>query len=89
MKKVILAACLVFTLALLGACGSTEKTASNDSKKSEAAKMKEVTKGKLAAADYDKLYSDPKKYKGYEVELTGKIFNEPEKDDKGTYPNVG
>jgi hypothetical protein len=85
MKKVILAACLVFTLTLLGACGSTEKTASNDSKKSEAAKTKEVTKGKLAAVDYDKLYSDPKKYKGYEVELTGKIFNEPEKDDKGTY----
>ncbi|MFB3170054.1 DUF4352 domain-containing protein [Neobacillus sp. 179-C4.2 HS] len=45
----------------------------------------EKTKGKLKAEDYEKLYSDPKKYKGFEVEITGKVFSEPEKDEDGTY----
>jgi hypothetical protein len=84
MKKAALALCLASTLVLLGACGSssTDKVASSNT---NAAKTKEVSKGKLAAGDYDKLYSDPKKYKGYEVEMTGKVFREPEKDDNGIY----
>ena len=43
------------------------------------------SKGRLDEEDYDKLYSHPKKYKGFEVELTGQIFSEPEKDGDGTY----
>lgn len=84
MKKITLAICVIFALVLLGACSDTTKSSSNASKKSEEVK----TKGKLKAEDYVKLYSDPKKYKGYEVELTGKVFTEPEKDDKGTYIQI-
>lgn len=83
-KKIISVICLVFTLSLLGACSDTEKSSSGDSKSSEEA----TTKGKLKAEDYEKLYSDPEKYKGYEVELTGKVFSEPEKDDNGTYIQI-
>ena len=66
---------------VMGACSDTENASSTDSGKSEEAE----TKGKLKAEDYEKLYSDPKSYKGYEVELTGQIFSEPEKDEDGTY----
>lgn len=78
MKKITFIAVLVLLMAMLGACGGkTEKSPSSaDGNK---------TKGALKTEDYDKLYTDPKKYKGYEVELTGQIFTEPEKDDDGTY----
>jgi hypothetical protein len=87
MKKAALALCLVSSMVLVGACGSTgiEKVASSNTK---AVKTKEVTKGKLAAEDFDKLYGNPKQYKGYEVEMTGKVFTEPEKDNSGTYFQV-
>jgi hypothetical protein len=81
MKKIAIAVCLLFTIALMGACSNDQKSSSNESNKSEEVKVK----GKIQAEDFEKLYSDPIKYKGYEVELTGSIFNEPEKDDDGTY----
>lgn len=81
MKKIIIATCLILIIAVLGACSDTESSSSNVSKKSEEVK----TKGKLKAEDYEKLYSDPKKYKGFEVEITGIVFSEPEKDEDGTY----
>lgn len=81
MKRLIFAICIILTMVVMGACSDTESASSTDSGKSEEAE----TKGKLKAEDYEKLYSDPKSYKGYEVELTGQIFNEPEKDEDGTY----
>jgi len=81
MKKVSIAFFLVLLIAILGACGGADNASSSDSKASD----KKETKGALKAEDYDKLYSEPKKYKGYEVELTGQIFAEPEKDDEATY----
>ncbi|WP_214885517.1 MULTISPECIES: DUF4352 domain-containing protein [unclassified Exiguobacterium] len=81
MKKLILFTCLSFVIVILGACGDSESSTSKDSNASE-----EVSnKGKLKAEDYEKLYSDPEKYIGYEVELTGQVFTEPEKDSDGTY----
>lgn len=80
-KKIVVAASLIFTTVILGACGDNESSSSNVNEKTEEVK----TKGKLDTEDYEKLYSDPKKYKGYEVEITGKVFAEPEKDEKGTY----
>lgn len=79
MKRISLITFFVLLMGILGACGGTDKSTEtgdeNDNK----------TKGVLKAEEHDKMYSDPKKYKGYEVELTGKIFSDPEKDDDGTY----
>lgn len=81
MKKLILFTCLSVVIVILGACGDSESSTSKDSNASE-----EVSnKGKLKTEDYEKLYSDPEKYIGYEVELTGQVFTEPEKDSDGTY----
>lgn len=77
MKKTALVIFLVLLIGILAACGGTEK--------SQRSIENNKTKGSLKAEDYDKLYSDPKQYKGYEIELTGQIFTEPEKDDRGTY----
>lgn len=81
MRKVIMIACLTLVMSMLGACGDTENSTSDDNKQSENVK----SKGKLKEEDYEKLYSDPEKYKGYEIEITGRVFTEPEKDEDGTY----
>ncbi|WP_214848573.1 DUF4352 domain-containing protein [Exiguobacterium sp. s193] len=83
MRKLMILFCLIVATVMLGACGDSESSSSNseNAKKTEDIK----TKGKLKEEDYEKLYSDPKKYKGYELEITGKVFAEPEKDEKGTY----
>lgn len=83
MRKLMILFCLIVATVTLGACGDNESSSSNseNAKKTEDIK----TKGKLKEEDYEKLYSDPKKYKGYELEITGKVFAEPEKDEKGTY----
>ncbi|MFK3986864.1 hypothetical protein [Exiguobacterium mexicanum] len=44
-----------------------------------------TSKGKISDKDVVKIYSDPEKYKGYEVELLGRVFTDPEKDDEATY----
>lgn len=77
---------LIVATVILVACGDSESSSSNskDTKKTENVK----TKGKLKEEDYEKLYSDPKKYKGYELEITGKVFAEPEQDEKGTYIQI-
>lgn len=82
MKKIILTLCFILLTVTVGACSDTEKSSTSSNSNNSA---EEETKGKLKEEDYDKLYSDPKKYKGYEVELTGQVFTEPEKDDEGTY----
>lgn len=86
MRKLMILVSLIIATVMLGACSDNESSSSNskDVKKSESVK----TKGKLNEEDYEKLYSDPKKYKGYELEITGKVFAEPEKDEKGTYIQV-
>lgn len=42
----------------------------------------------LTDKEFETMYSDPKKYKGAAVEFFGRVFVEPEKDDKGTYLQV-
>lgn len=85
MRKLFLGISIILIFTLMGACSDSEKVSSS---KSESKKSEVVRKGKLNEDDYDKLYSNPKKYKGYEVELTGQIFTEPEKDDDGTYIQI-
>lgn len=83
MKKLIVIISLVFSTMILGACSDSDNESSSSSTNKKAEKIN--AKGKLKEEDYEKLYSNPKKYKGYELEITGKVFAEPEKDEDGTY----
>lgn len=69
----------------LAACGSGEgeKTEVSASNKSEETAKKTISDGDIA-----KLYTSPKKYKGYSYSFVGKVFITPEKDDKGIYLQV-
>lgn len=60
------------------ACGSND---SKDDKESEKSSKKEYVDEK----DISKVYSNPDKYKGKYIKLTGKVFMPPEKDDDGVY----
>lgn len=62
------------------ACGA-EETSGTVSKKNKITEAK----GVVSEEDIDKMYSNPKQFKDYEVELTGIVFNEPEADEDGVY----
>lgn len=72
----------VFIVLLLAACGDSEATnnESNDSN-SEA-------NGVVTEEDFNDMYHHPKDYKGYEVEFTGQVFFDPERDDSSVYLQV-
>lgn len=70
---------IVFSLVLV-ACGSD--TQPSDSKDSGGKSSKEEI---LTEQDFEKMYSDPEKYKGSTVEFYARVFVEPEKDEDGTY----
>lgn len=76
----------LFVVLLLAACGESGSTneASVEANEETEANSKEV----LAEEDFDKMYSNPKEYKGYEVEFTGQVFVDPERDDSGVYLQV-
>ncbi|WP_242069103.1 DUF4352 domain-containing protein [Cytobacillus firmus] len=79
---------LVFMLLFsLTACGSESTSGSSEEKTKT--KDEEKSSGKLLTKEeFEKMYSDPKKYKGSKVEFYAKVFVEPEKDDDGTYLQV-
>ncbi len=83
MKKKVSILMMSLLFLFLTACGSEE-----GSNNSGSSKEKSSSKGELATEDYDKMYSDPKKYKGYEVEQVGTVFTEPEFDEDGVYLQV-
>lgn len=87
MVKKLFGIFVAFSLLLtLTACGSDSET--TGSKSDDASKETSNLKGVVAPEDFDKMYSDPASYKGYEVEFTGKVFVDPEKDADGTYLQV-
>ena len=76
----------LFVVLLLAACGESGSMneASVEANEETEANSKEV----LAEEDFDKMYSNPKEYKGYEVEFTGQVFVDPERDDSSVYLQV-
>jgi hypothetical protein len=82
MKKSILAVGLS-AIMLLSACSGTED-ASSEGQTTEENK----SKGTIAPEDFDKMYSDPSSYKDYDIEFTGKVFTEPERDETHTYLQI-
>lgn len=72
---------MLFAFSLLVACGagdSNEKTSESEKQSGEV----------LAEEDYGKMYTEPKKFKGYEVTQSGKVFTEPEYDEDGVYLQI-
>ncbi|MEI3611871.1 DUF4352 domain-containing protein [Pseudogracilibacillus sp. SO30301A] len=70
---------------VLSACGSDDSTSSSSAEKNEEEKS---VKGVIEPEQFDTMYSDPKAYKGYEVEFTGQVFTEPERDEDAVYLQV-
>lgn len=72
MKRVLsLLLCVGLCLGLAGCGGSDKKTPAK--------------KEYVSEKDLKKVYSDPEKYVGKYVKLTGKVFTSPEKDDDAVY----
>lgn len=78
MKKLFTALMCVMMFSVLTGCGNNESSDKSDSEKTE---QKEY----VDEADIAKVYSDPSKYEGKFIKLTGKVFTPPEKDDDGVY----
>lgn len=80
---VLLIAIGVFVLA---SCGETSTVNSNDSNSGEQATDGQNSgKKQLSKEEFEKIFSDPKKYKGSSVDFFARIFVEPERDEDGTY----
>ncbi|MFJ8260257.1 DUF4352 domain-containing protein [Peribacillus asahii] len=83
MKKLLGLSIIFILLFALAACSSSEDTSSQEKAKKDESNGKLLTK-----EEFNKMYSDPKKYKGSKVDFYAKVFIEPEKDDDGTYLQV-
>src|SRR5690606_29873495 len=72
---------LLVLLLLVGlvACGSDNTSSDNG---------RGDNKGPIPAEELEKMYGDPKKYKGREVEFYARVFVEPERDSDGVYLQV-
>ena len=69
----------VMAMSMVAGCGSTD---GGDSKPKE---KKEAVKEYIDEADYDELYTNPDKFKGKYVKISGQVFSEPERDGEDIY----
>jgi hypothetical protein len=83
LKKLLLIVVISAFAVFSAACSSD--SASSDGEKNTKETKKEESGKLLSPSEFDKMFSDPKKYKGSKVEFYAKVFVEPEKDDDGTY----
>jgi hypothetical protein len=85
LKKVILVlgimVTMIFAVGLMG-CGSGGSKQTNGNSSSEETKKNTTL---LSKDEFKQMYSDPDKFKDRKVDFYAKIFQEPEKDEKGTY----
>lgn len=86
MKKLLFSMALILVLGL-AACNSDEGKVNNSetNKTSEKSVTAEKSNKTIEDGDVAKLYTSPKKFKGYNYSFTGKIFTTPEKDDDAVY----
>ncbi|RYG72469.1 DUF4352 domain-containing protein [Lentibacillus lipolyticus] len=94
MKRFAMTVFMVLML-ILAACQAEGTDNETGSQESDAAGAEEssadgpsATKGTIKQAEFEKVFSDPKAYKGYEVTFMGKVFVQPERDNDGTYLQV-
>lgn len=74
-------------LLFLAACGSDEGATPKEVSSGGVESTESVSEV-LEPNDFDKMYSNPLSYEGYELEFMGQVFVEPERDDEGTYLQV-
>jgi hypothetical protein len=86
MKKALLT--FIFAALSLSLAGCGEETSTTDGANEAASEVSESKGTLLSANEFEKMFSDPKKYKGSKVEFYGRIFVEPERDSDGTYLQV-
>lgn len=100
-RKIILFIILTAFI-FITACGAEESENQVESKEGESSDQKESEestpqesegekqdqKEKIGEEDFEKVYSNPEAYKGYEIELMGQVFVEPEKEEDGVYLQV-
>jgi len=74
---------VLLLLGVLAGCSDTktDATGSKENKKAASAKPAKM----LTKEEFEKMLSNPKKYKGAKVDFYAQVFVDPEKDDKGTY----
>lgn len=83
-KKKWYIGCAITALLLVG-CGDDS---SSNSKETAVEDEKESKAKVLAAEDFNKMYTSPKDYKGYEVTYTGQLLFTPEEDEDGLYLQI-
>ncbi len=75
------------TLSSEGTSNSSDKTSSADSVSSEEPESSEaeVDTSPLSEMEIKEMYTDPDKFEGRTVTLSGQVFSDPERDDNGVY----
>lgn len=86
-RKWILGSALAVLL-LAGCSEDTDKSPEEKTRTEESADKTSAGNKVLDPEDFDKMYSNPKSYKGYEVTYTGKVLQMPEVDEDGVYLQV-
>jgi len=98
MKRFVL---LLLVGTLLTACSANEEEIESiqdeeekieeetvDESNSEEIEEKEVINSDENPDGFDRVFSDPEKYRGYGLEFKGRVFTQPERDDDGVYMQV-
>ncbi|QWH60214.1 DUF4352 domain-containing protein [Bacillus mycoides] len=84
MKKLFLS--LICGSIILGSACSKETTSKEESPKGKSTETQKAQSEKvLTKEEFEKMYSNPKEYKGKKVDFYAKVFVQPEKDKDGTY----
>ena len=77
----------IASITVFSACGDQEASSSIEDSTGESVTSVEgsVEENLILADEFNLVYSNPKEYKGSNVEFYGKVFIEPERDSDGTY----
>lgn len=81
MKKISIVIGILLIITIFAGCSSENKQASSNTNTKET----EQNTTALNKDEFKQMFSDPDKFKGRKVDYYAKIFQEPEKDEKGTY----
>jgi hypothetical protein len=80
-RKLLFSGVVLLAALALVACGDSSSSEGAETKKEDSTKKRKL----LSEKEFEKMFSDPKKYKGAAVEFYARIFVEPERDSDGTY----
>lgn len=82
-KRIVCTLLIILTTTTFISCSGNNE--SNQDNSNNSAVLEENNESIIPREEFNLVYSNPKKYKGKEVEFYGKIFTNVEKDNDGTY----